>query len=83
MISRQVRCKNCGYKGVVEAHDTKHLPSKNIFTLLGKDSDGRIHLKCPKCSTDNSYGPTEFINPWIKIILIAVAIFIIYKIIKC
>jgi len=82
MFSRRVTCKNCGFKGVVEAHDTKHLPKESIFILLGKDNEGYIHLQCPSCSVDNPYGPTEFVNPLIKIGCFLLVIAVLWIIIR-
>ena len=71
MFSRRVTCKNCGFKGVVETHNTKHLPKESFLDHWARI----IHLQCPSCNTDNPFGPTEFVNPLIKIgcLLLAIA----------
>ena len=61
-ISRKVTCKNCSFKGVVEAHDTQHYPESSVFKVLGKDHEGYIYLRCPSCDTDISYSPFEFLK---------------------
>lgn len=82
MFSRGVICKNCGFKGVIEAHDTKDLPKETIFELLGKDIEGYIHFRCPACGTDISVSPTAFVNPLVKIVGILILGAIIYGVIK-
>jgi hypothetical protein len=82
LFSRRVTCKDCGFKGVVEAYDTKHLPKENVFTLLGKDREGYIYLQCLHCGADCSYGPTEFVSPLKKfgcLLLIIVVVWIIIR----
>lgn len=82
LFSRRITCKSCGFKGVVEAHDTKHLPKEKIFVLLGKDREGYLHFLCPTCNADCAYGPTEFMNPLIKAALYLLFIAAVWIIIK-
>ena len=58
---QKVKCKYCGFKGVIEAHDTQKYPRDKIFKLLGKDREGYIHFKCPACETDINFSPFEFL----------------------
>ena len=86
-ISRQTKCKKCGFQGVVEAHDTQTYPEKSIFKLLGKDDRGYIHLQCPSCEADNSYSPFEFVGSRIRLgfkllIFVAVAIAVIWFVLR-
>jgi hypothetical protein len=38
---------------MAEAHDTiDQFPASEIFILLGKDSEGYIHFRCPSCGED-------------------------------
>ena len=81
-ISRKISCKLCGFKGVVEAHDTKDYPSSKIFKMLGKDSKGFLHFLCPSCQADGTYSPSEFISPVPKIIgfvVLAIILWAIYR----
>jgi hypothetical protein len=67
VITRKIKCRVCGFTGVIEAIDTKDYPPKNIFRQKGKDSKGYLHFKCPSCREVRPYSPYYFINPSIKI----------------
>ena len=81
-ISRKITCRACGFKGVVEAHDTPNYPPSQIFKMLGKDKKGYMHFLCPSCSVEGSHSPNEFVSPIAKIIgcvLLAIIIWAIYR----
>jgi hypothetical protein len=80
--TRKIICKKCGYKGLIDAHDTKNLPRQVIFTFLGKDSEGYFHYQCPSCGTDESYSPFGFVNPMIKVGCFTIIAVIVWLIIK-
>ena len=53
MITGDIKCGGCGYEGKVEANDTvREHPEESLFKLIGKDPEGYIHVKCPKCQDD-------------------------------
>lgn len=81
-FSRKIKCKKCGFNGVVEAHDTQNYPPEKIFKHLGKDVDGYLHFQCPSCGTDEPYSPYTFINPGFKfgcLVFIALIVWLIIK----
>jgi DNA-directed RNA polymerase subunit RPC12/RpoP len=77
MFSRKIRCKECGLRGVIEAHDTQHYPVNDIFRHLGKDAKGFLHFKCPYCGADEPYSPYSFFNPIIKLVLGALLVLLV------
>ncbi len=81
-MSRKITCKNCRYKGVIEAHDTQGYPQNQIFKHLGKDREGYLHFLCPSCNADIPYSPYIFFNPIIKIVFYAIVALVIWGIIK-
>ena len=53
MITRNIKCAECGHEGEVEAHDTIESSSESeIFKHLGKDPSGYLYFRCPSCSSD-------------------------------
>lgn len=81
-LSRKITCKQCGFAGVVEAHDTQNYSPGKIFKHLGKDINGYLHFLCPSCAADESYSPYTFINPTFKIGCFVIIFVIIWLIIK-
>ncbi len=74
MITGDIKCGGCGYEGKVEANDTvREHPEESLFKLIGKDPEGYIHVKCPKCQgvskkksedsqkTNNEISDTDFL----------------------
>jgi predicted RNA-binding Zn-ribbon protein involved in translation (DUF1610 family) len=56
-FSRKIKCKKCGFNGVVDAQDTLNYPAEKIFKHLGKDVDEYLHFQCPSCGPDEPYSP--------------------------
>lgn len=81
-ISRKIKCKKCGFNGVVEAHDTQNYPPEKIFNHLGKDVNGYLHFRCPSCGADEPYSPYAFINPAFKLGCLVCIALIVWLIIK-
>lgn len=62
MLTRNVKCNECGFEGKMEAHDTLCIyPDEIIFKVLGKDQEGYIYLNCPKCKFDLQVEPFKSI----------------------
>ncbi len=81
-FSRTIKCKQCRFKGVVEAHDTEDYPPEKIFKHLGKDPEGYLHFQCPSCGADEAYSPYQFFNPVAKLGCLVIIVIIIWVLIK-
>lgn len=81
-FSRKIKCKACGFNGIIEAHDTQSYPPEKVFKHLGRDVEGYLHFQCPSCEADEAYSPYTFFNPVIKIGCLIVFVFLAWLIIK-
>lgn len=53
MITRNIKCAECGHEGKVEALDTVDTSTEyEIFKHLGKDPSGYLYFHCPSCNSD-------------------------------
>ena len=57
-VVRRILCDECGYEGLVHAHETEdNYPPEKLFASLGKDDAGFIHFLCPSCHSDIGVDP--------------------------
>jgi len=62
-ITRDIKCAICAHEGKVDAVDVdRATPPSKIFNVLGKDSSGYLHFRCPSCGSDLVVDPYEVIG---------------------